>query len=189
MADTTTTNLGLTKPEVGVSTTWPTSLNSNFDAVDALFSAGPVLKVENGGTGADTQADAANAILPTQTADAVLVSDGSDVSFTRDVSLKTVRSDVASVTYSATPDFDMSAGTAFTLTLTGNAAATMSNPAEGQRVVTKIVQDATGGRTFSWPAEFLGGMEIGLDANAVSIQEWVCFDGANYEAVSMGVLR
>lgn len=59
MADTITTNLSLSKIEIGGSgDTWGAKLNANADAIDLLFSAGPVLKVANGGTGANNAASA-----------------------------------------------------------------------------------------------------------------------------------
>ncbi len=59
------------------------------------------------------------------------------------------------VAFNPTPSFDFSAAQAFAMNLTGNVtSSTVTNPVTGGVAAFVICQDATGGRTFVWPAAF-----------------------------------
>jgi hypothetical protein len=167
MADTTTTNLGLVKPEVGASTdTWGTKVNNDLDAVDALFDAGPVLKVAKGGTGAANAADARTALG---------LAIGTDV---QAYDADTTKNDVAN-TFTATQTFgtsvvetkvaiaaaeiDLALGNYFTKSSVGTLTLTLTNQATTGSVSAFVLELANGaspavtftfnaGSTVTWAA-------------------------------------
>jgi hypothetical protein len=99
---------------------------------------------------------------------------------------------VNTVSFSATPTFDASLGGTQQITLTGDvSSSTLTNPSAGQTLTFKIKQDATGGRSFVWPTNVLGGPTIdsSMAANETATQQFHCFDGTNYEPISVGVIR
>jgi len=94
------------------------------------------------------------------------------------------------VPYSATPTFTAtSQNTLFTMTLIGNvtmlplATVGLQSPAY---ITFQLTQDATGGRTFTWPSNVNGGAPIGLTANQVTTQEFV-WNGTSATALGPAV--
>lgn len=75
------------------------------------------------------------------------------------------------VPFSVTPTFDATNNSGFEMTLTGSViASAITGLHPGLLVAFVLRQDAIGGRTFPWPVNVIGGMEIGSGPNEVSTQ-------------------
>jgi hypothetical protein len=100
---------------------------------------------------------------------------------------KSIVSGLNTMSFSATPTFDVSLGNTQKITLTDNVtSSTLSNASTGQTINFIICQDATGSRTFVWPTNVKGGMTIGATLSKCSAQNFI-FDGTNAYALSAGV--
>lgn len=90
------------------------------------------------------------------------------------------------VSFSATPTFTASSSTvnSFGITLTANVtSSTLASSAAGQYIAFKICQDATGGRTFTWPSGFSTAVAIYPAASSCTLEQFF-WDGTNAQPVA-----
>lgn len=97
---------------------------------------------------------------------------------------------VNTVSFSATPTFDLSLGGVQTITLTGNVtSSSISNGVAGKHYVFIVCQDGTGGRTLVWPGTFHGTMTVGSTLSICSAQAFDALTSTALYASAPGVIN
>lgn len=95
------------------------------------------------------------------------------------------------VPYSPTPAFQVAAqNQLFQITLTGNASAqplTFVGITPPSYVIFEITEDSSGGHSWAWPANSVGGAPINIGANQVTVQTFL-YDGVHATATGPGMI-
>lgn len=161
-----------------------TPLSTYTDYTGTTLNANPVILSASGTYSMWLQAGVSYSLV-VKSAGGTNCSSGSTIAFLNGVgggstTLTTV------VPYSATPAFTVAAqNQLFEITLTGNASAqplTFVGITPPSYVVFQVTQDASGGHTFSWPANSVGGCSINPAANSVT-QLMFVYNGSTATAV------
>lgn len=121
--------------------------------------------------------------------DGTLAVNPSTISTTGLATFKTMANTVNTVSFSATPTFNLALGNLQKITLTGNVtSSTASNQVAGQEIVFQICQDGTGSRTFVWPTSTVNADTIVSTASACTLQTFLS-DGTNLFATSRTLIQ